>query len=62
MKKNKEKKPTTMNSLTELATLIGKDPKEVEEEQKKEREEASILVEEDDEIMKKAKIVFGFHL
>ena len=53
MKKNKEKKPT-MNSLTDLARLIGKDPKEVEEQMKKDKEKEPILysdeVEDDDHI------------
>ena len=42
MKKNREKK-TTMSSLTDLARLIGKDPKEVEEQMKKDREKEPIL-------------------
>ena len=42
MKKNREKK-TTMSSLTDLATLISKNPKEVEEQLKKDREKEPIL-------------------
>lgn len=42
MKKNKEKK-ATMSSLTDLARLIGKDPKEVEEQLKKDKEKEPIL-------------------